>query len=307
MAHAHHGVPQKARMGVLVVGREAEAAHEVADGADNALGLLVLDEAAVGGHDAVRSGGVHAAEYLARAAPRRGPRPARTVPRAPTRAFSPAVPRPAAGQPAARRVGRDHLVAVVVGLLHAQDGPQRLCGATSANSAATRASLRRQLLGVRLAHMLARSARCSTGHERPPPRTQFGGAPALRPRAPPHALRPTRATRFARASPRARAAFARPALASGRRLLVPLFSTRHAILIRARPKLHYSIRTERIPASRKEGFHHDQVHQRHRPPPRQVHGGGHHLGPRAGQARLRAGDASSTTTTSRPSSSAAWK
>ena len=41
MSHAHHGVAQEARAGILAVRLDTEARHEVADRADDALGLFL--------------------------------------------------------------------------------------------------------------------------------------------------------------------------------------------------------------------------------------------------------------------------
>lgn len=122
--------------GILAVRLDTEARHEVADRADDALGLFVLDETAVGGDDAVRSGRVHAAEDLA----------ARLLGALAVAAAARVAPLPrpsvrGALQLAAGRVGGHHLVAIVVRLVHAQDGRNADASATSANSSATRVSL----------------------------------------------------------------------------------------------------------------------------------------------------------------------
>ena len=153
MSHAHHGVAQEARAGILAVRLDTEARHEVADRADDALGLFVLDETAVGGDDAVRSGRVHAAEDLA----------ARLLGALAVAAAARVAPLPrpsvrGALQLAAGRVGGHHLVAIAVRLIHAQDGPQRgRVGHVGEQLGHTRV-LACELLRVRNAHVLAGAA-----------------------------------------------------------------------------------------------------------------------------------------------------
>ena len=202
------------------------------------------------------------AAYMPQSISRRGA-PSRSrapgpVPRAPTPfCGAPAVPSaPAAGQPTARRVGRDHLVAVVVGLLHAQDGPQSRPAKPRRRTSRPRASLppaaRRKArphagtLRTLLDGHNARSARMSQPDG---PRTRSGCASCVPAATRRSHLRPARRGSLPRAEPSARVLARVPSLDAAscrarlRSAFRPLFST--TCIRSRRPKLHYSIRTER--------------------------------------------------------------
>ena len=146
VAHAHHGVAHEAGAAVLVVGWDAEPQHKAAHRADDLLGLGVLDQAFPRVDDAVRAGGVHAAQDVAL----RGGRAAG--------ALAAAV---LAGRGLARRAGGErghHLVAIGVRVPHAQDGTQRLGACHLGKQLGHTLVFRRKLLVVGLVDVLAGAA-----------------------------------------------------------------------------------------------------------------------------------------------------
>ena len=127
VAHAHHGVAHETGAGVLVVGLHAPAGHDVADGERHLLGRLVLDGAGIGGNEPVGAGLVHTREDVG------------------------------AGElgilslaicALGRGVRGDHLVAVMEGVVHAQNGQQDISGGNIFEEGAHLLFLRGQLVFV---------------------------------------------------------------------------------------------------------------------------------------------------------------
>ncbi len=177
MPHAHHDMAQKAAVRILAVGLDAEAGHEGTDGQDNLLGLLVLHEAPIGRHDAVRVGGVHAAEYLMARPPLRAAvaRLAGTVAARALALLGPATRR-GTRQLLARRIRRDHLVAVAERVVHAQDRPQ-LGAFEAAEQLGHARILARELGRIGLVRVLAGAARPGMGADGRPCAGARGAVP----------------------------------------------------------------------------------------------------------------------------------
>ena len=127
VAHAHHGVAHETGTGVLVVGLHVPAGHDVADGERHLLGRLVFDSARIGGNEPVGAGLVHAREDVG------------------------------AGElgilslalcALGRGVRGDHLVAVMEGIVHAQNGQQGVGGGDAFEKSGHLLFLRGQLVFV---------------------------------------------------------------------------------------------------------------------------------------------------------------
>ena len=127
MAHAHHGVAHEAGAGVFVVGLHAPAGHDVADGERHLLGRLVFDSARISGNEPVGAGLVHAREDVG--AGEFG-------------ILSLALCALGWG------VRGDHLVAVMEGIVHAQNGQQGVGGGDAFEKSGHLLFLRGQLVFV---------------------------------------------------------------------------------------------------------------------------------------------------------------
>ena len=129
-----------------------------------ALGLPVLYQALVGGHQAVRMRRVHAGEDFAAGGVKAGgaARMLGTALALARTARGPCAPRTApGGNPASGSERRRHLVAVVVGVVHPRDGQHDARGRPVGEQLFDAALLGCQLLGIRHAHpVAAAAARC---------------------------------------------------------------------------------------------------------------------------------------------------
>ena len=150
------------RARVLAIGGDVVLAHDVAHREHDLLRRFVLDQAFVRGNQLVRSRGVHAGEDLIAslgALPLAALRGAR-IRRLAVAGIGRLAILPARGQLLARRERRNHLVAIVIRILHTLDERYRPIGRERRKQALNAQLLVDELLGVGDAQVLAPATAC---------------------------------------------------------------------------------------------------------------------------------------------------